>query len=358
MSILVKSKIPETLHQVLDNNGNLIDPSYRPNIPTEKIVEAYKMMNLSRQKDKKMLVWQRSGKMLTFAPCMGEEALQVAVSLAMRQGDWLLPTFRSDCILAHRGVPLRNLFLYWGGNENGSIFDPRLNILPINITIGSQISHAAGIGYSLKQQGLHNAAVTFIGDGGTAEGEFYEALNMAAMHKWNTLVCINNNQFAISTRIKNESSIKDLSLKSVAFDIPRARVDGNDLFASYDVAREALSYVRSGMGPVLIEFVTYRQGPHTTSDDPTIYRTKEELAEAMKSDPIDRLRKWMINNGLWNDAKEAEMVAYNDQLIENEYSIAQSQFNVKVDEIFDNQYAKADDNLLEQKQIAKHYFNN
>ncbi|WP_027123843.1 pyruvate dehydrogenase (acetyl-transferring) E1 component subunit alpha [Mycoplasmoides pirum] len=358
MSILVKSRIPEVLFQVLDTNGNFIDRNYVPKLSVNKVKEAYYWMNLSRERDKKMLMWQRTGKMLTFAPCMGEEALQLGTSLAMQQGDWLLPAFRSDCMIAHRQVPLHKIFLYWLGSEKGSTYDKNLNVLPVNITIGAQISQAAGVGYALKLKGLKNAAVTFIGDGGTAEGEFYEAINMAAIHKWNTLFCINNNQYAISTRTDKESAIKDLSLKAVAFDIPRIRVDGNDLFASYDAALDALTYVRNGFGPVLIEFVTYRQGPHTTSDDPTIYRTQQEVDEALVKDPIERLRKWLMNNGYWSINDENEMKQRIENLIASEYAIAQQQMITTVDEIFDNQYAEMDDDLIQQKAIAKHYFEN
>lgn len=356
MSILIKNKVPETLYRVMDNNGDFIDQNYQPKLDINTIINSYYFMNLSREKDKKMLRWQRTGKMLTFAPCMGEEALQIGVSLAMQQGDWLLPNFRSDCIMAHRMVPLHQLFMYWAGHEGGSAFSKDLNILPVNITIGAQISQAAGIGYMLKYKQTNNVAVTFIGDGGTAEGEFMEALNVASIHKWNTLVCVNNNQFAISTRTHNESAVSDLSLKALALGIPRARVDGNDIFACYDAAKDALDYVRSGMGPVLIEFVTYRLGPHTTSDDPTVYRTNEEVAEATKSDPIDRLRKWLIKNNYWNDTNEMQMKQQIDNVIESEFKVAQQKLNVSIDKIFDNQFAQLPNELQEQKAIAKHYF--
>ncbi|WP_027119345.1 thiamine pyrophosphate-dependent dehydrogenase E1 component subunit alpha [[Mycoplasma] testudinis] len=356
MSILVKSKIPESFFQVLDIDGKLVD-GYTPNLSVEKVLEAYKFMNISRQKDKKMLNWQRSGKMLNFAPNLGEEALQAAVALAMHKEDWLVPAFRSDCLMNMRGVPLHTLMLYWAGNELGNVFPEGVNVLPINITIGAQISHNAGMGYALKYQGKKNASVSFIGDGGTAEGEFYEAINMAAIHKWNSLFCINSNGFAISTRPHNESAVSDISSKAIAFDIPRARVDGNDLFASYDAARDALAYVRSGMGPVILEFVTFRQGPHTTSDDPTIYRTKEELAEGMKKDPIDRLRKWLIANAHWDDAKEEAMQKEIADLVEAEYAIcAANMGHVSIDDIFDSQYAKITPELAKQKAIAKKYF--
>lgn len=169
------------------------------------------------------------------------------------------------------------------------------------------------------------------------------------------LVCINNNQFAISTRTKNESAVKDLSTKAVAFDIPRVRVDGNDLLASYDAAKDALAYVRAGEGPVLIEFVTYRQGPHTTSDDPTIYRSQAEVDEAMKSDPIARLRKFLVARKVWDDAKEAEMLQEIDDKIESEYKRAQELIESTVDDVFDSQYAKSFPELEEQKALAKRY---
>lgn len=356
MAILVKSNVPETLFQVMDTDGKLAE-GYTPNLPVEKILEAYKFMNISRQKDKKMLSWQRSGKMANFAPNLGEEGLQAAVALAMHKNDWLAPAFRSDCLMIMRGVPIHKLMLYWAGNELGNVFPEGVNVLPINIIIGSQISQNAGLGYALKYQGKKAVAVSFIGDGGTAEGEFYEGINLAAIHKWNSLFCVNNNGFAISTRLKDESAVSDISSKAIAFGIPRVRVDGNDFFASYDAARDALAYIRSGMGPVLIEFVTYRQGPHTTSDDPTIYRTAEEHAEGMKKDPIERLNKWLVANGHWDATKEEAMQKEIADLIESEYKIcAELMHNVTVDDLFDVQYGTITPELARQKELAKKYF--
>ncbi|QZX48918.1 pyruvate dehydrogenase (acetyl-transferring) E1 component subunit alpha [Mycoplasma sp. E35C] len=358
MAIIVKNKIPELLHKVIDNEGRLIDPNYVQKLSDDRIIEAYYYMNLSRELDKKMLIWQRSGKMLTLAPNLGEEALQIATSMAMTKKDWLVPAFRSGALMLHRGVKPYQLMLYWNGSEKGNVFDEGVRVIPVNITIGAQYSQAAGIGYALKYNKERAAAVTFIGDGGTAEGEFYEAMNMASIHKWQTVFCVNNNQYAISTRTHLESAASDISTKAIAVNMPRVRVDGNDLLASYDAMLEAVEYARSGMGPILVEFITYRQGPHTTSDDPSVYRTKEEEEENKKSDPIARIRKFLTAKGLWDDAKEQTMFDQIQAKIEEEYQVMLQHVKTTIDDVFDHTYATLPEDLLEQKAIAKKYFEN
>lgn len=356
MAILIKNKVPTTLYQVYDNEGKLIDPNHKITLTDEQLKHAYYLMNLSRMMDKKMLVWQRAGKMLNFAPNLGEEALQVGMGLGLNENDWVCPTFRSGALMLYRGVKPEQLLLYWNGNEKGSQIDAKYKTLPINITIGAQYSHAAGLGYMLHYKKQPNVAVTMIGDGGTAEGEFYEAMNIASIHKWNTVFCINNNQFAISTRTKLESAVSDLSVKAIACGIPRVRVDGNDLIASYEAMQDAANYARGGNGPVLIEFFSYRQGPHTTSDDPSIYRTKQEEEEGMKSDPVKRLRNFLFDRSILNQAQEEEMFSKIKQEIQAAYEKMVLDTPVSVDEVFDYNYQELTPELVEQKQIAKKYF--
>ncbi len=356
MAILIKNKVPTTLYQVYDNEGKLMDPNHKITLSNEQLKHAFYLMNLSRIMDKKMLVWQRAGKMLNFAPNLGEEALQVGMGMGLNENDWFCPTFRSGALMLYRGVKPEQLLLYWNGNENGSKIEAKYKTLPINITIGAQYSHAAGLGYMLHYKKLPNVAVTMIGDGGTAEGEFYEAMNIASIQKWNSVFCINNNQFAISTRTKLESAVSDLSTKAIAVNIPRIRVDGNDLIASYEAMHEAANYARSGNGPVLIEFFSWRQGPHTTSDDPSIYRTKEEEAEAMKSDPVKRLRNFLFDRGILTPQQEEEMVAKIEQEVQAAYEVMVSKTPVTLDEVFDYNYEKLTPDLARQKAEAKKYF--
>jgi pyruvate dehydrogenase E1 component alpha subunit len=265
--------------EILDLNGKVINKELEPKLDKELLIKMYKTMTLGRVADIKALQYQRQGRMLTYAPNMGQEAAQVGTMAALEDRDWLSPGFRDLDSMLFKGVPLRQIFLYWYGNEWGSHFAEDQRILPFNIIIGSQVNHAAGLAYASKILKKDEVALAVIGDGGTSHGEFYEGLNFAATYDAPLVVLIQNNQYAISTPRAKASRSKTLAQKSVAFGIEGIQVDGNDVLAMYVAMKEAAAHARSGKGPVLVEAVTYRMGPHTTSDDPSIYRTKEEEQE-------------------------------------------------------------------------------
>lgn len=360
MRKFVKSGIamsdPEQIIRFLDIDGNLIDKKQDTSLSKDKLVEAYKFMVLSRQQDTYMSQLQRQGRMLTFAPNFGEEALQVASSLTLEKGDWFVPAFRSNATMLHMGMPLKNQFLYWNGQERGSKTPEGINLLPINIPIATQCSHAAGLAYAMKVTGNKNVSVSFIGNGGTSEGEFYEAMNTAAIHKWPTVFCVNNNQWSISTPAHLESPTKTISVKAHGIGIPGVLVDGNDLLASYEVMKEAMDYAREGNGPVLVEFYTWRQGPHTTSDNPRIYRTEDIEKEKEKWEPMHRIEKYLMDKKyldkagiekIWEDSLEQAKAAFEESLKELDSTL---------DEVFDYTYAELTPELAEQKQEAVAYY--
>jgi pyruvate dehydrogenase E1 component alpha subunit len=336
----------------LDKDGILINKKNKASVSNEKLLYAYKYMVRSRQQDVYMTQLQRQGRMLTFAPNFGEEALQAATGLALKKDDWFVPAFRSNATMLMKGVPLKNQFIYWNGNEKGSKMPEDVNVLPINIPIGTQFSHAAGIAYALKMQNKKAVALTFIGDGGTSEGEFYEAMNIAAINKWPVVFCINNNQWAISTPTKKETSSVTLSVKAVAAGIPAVRVDGNDLIASYEVVNEAINWSKEGNGPVLVEFITWRQGPHTTSDNPREYRTKEAEIENEKFEPMKRIQNYFKSQKIWDDTKDKKL--WDEELINCKKAFQESQksMNSSVDDVFDFTYAKITPELKQQKEEA------
>ncbi|MGL4768934.1 MAG: pyruvate dehydrogenase (acetyl-transferring) E1 component subunit alpha [Mycoplasmoidaceae bacterium] len=342
--------------QFLDNNG-VMKKGINPTLDNKTAVEILKKMIIGRETNKKMLQWQRTGKMLTFAPNLGEEALQYATAYAMdKKNDWFVPAFRSFHLMVELGVEVYQLFLYWNGNEYGSKFNDGVNVLPINITIGAQLSQAAGLAYAFKVRKEKKVAITFIGDGGTSEGEFYESMNMAAIHQWPVIFCVNNNEWAISTPTRKETKVSDISSKAIAAGIHRIRVDGNDVFASYEVMLEAFQIAREKSLPVLVEFVTYRQGPHTTSDDPSIYRNKEEEAIGNEKCPIIRLRKYLISKKLWDENLENKTLEEAKGFIEREYEKMVLMNKVSINDIFNYTYETLPDDLIEQKQLAKKYF--
>lgn len=343
-------------YSVLDVDGNVTQVGYRIPLFNEEIEKAYYTMILSRRMDERMIKWQRQGKMLTFPPNMGEEALQVATSISMDKQDWFAPAFRSAAVYLHSGVPMWQIMLVWKGSELGNKMPEELNFLPFNIPIATQYSHAAGIGIALNYQNKPNVAYTFIGDGGTAEGEFYEAINFACIRNAQTIFCVNNNQWAISTPTVKETGQMDIASKAIAAGMDFIKVDGNCLFASLDAIRAAREYVLENKKPILVEFMTYRKGPHTTSDNPRIYRTEEYEKEQEKKDPIIRLEKWMTNNGLLDENKKAQIIEKIDSEIENAYKIMESKLLVDVNDIFDYTFKTLDESLQEQKEEALKIF--
>lgn len=343
------------VYSILDCNGKIINKDYKPLLSKEEMKKALYLMKLSRKLDEKMLQMQRQGRMLTFPPNMGEEALQVATGLGMNKDDYLVPAFRSGALFLTLGIPLWQMMLLWNGNEMGNKMPDNINIIPVNIPIGTQYSHAAGIGMAFAYSNKKNVAVSFIGDGGTAEGEFYEAMNFAAIRNSKTVFCINNNQWAISTPTHKESKNIDLAIKAIAAGIPYIKVDGNDLFASYEAFSTARKYVIDN-GPILIEFLTYRQGPHTTSDNPKIYRTEAQEKEGMKLCPIFRLEKWMFDNKIVSksDIEKIEK-KIEDEIVES-IKVMEPKLSVTIDEVFDYTYKSLDKDLLDQKNECKKIF--
>jgi len=354
-----ENKIPDNtkdLFRILDVEGKLIDSQFKTTLKKQELIEAYKTMVLSRQQDTYMSQLQRQGRMLTFAPNFGEEALQVASAMVLEKDDWFVPAFRSNAAMLYRGVPLVNQFLYWNGNEQGSKYPEGVNVLPINIPIATQFSHAAGIAYGMKLANKKNVALSFIGDGGTAEGEFYEALNAASIHKWPVVFCINNNQWAISTPTTLESGSKTLAIKALAAGIPGVIVDGNDFLASYHVLKEAVHYARSGKGPILVELITWRQGPHTTSDNPRIYRSLEMEKERERWEPFHRLENYLIDHKI---IKKSDIETFRTEALAKVKAAYQASTKINdptIDEVFDFTYEKMPTELAHQKAIATKYY--
>ncbi|MBG0730568.1 pyruvate dehydrogenase (acetyl-transferring) E1 component subunit alpha [Mycoplasma sp. 'Moose RK'] len=354
----------QELIRFLDIDGNLldktvfgkIDEKQDINLSSDQIKKAYEFMVLSRQQDAYMTQLQRQGRMLTFAPNFGEEALQVASGMVLTKDDWFVPAFRSNATMLYLGVPMINQMRYWNGSEKGNVMPQDVNVLPINIPIGTQFSHAAGIAYAAKLTGKKIVAMSFIGNGGTAEGEFYEALNTASIWKWPVVFCVNNNQWAISTPNKYESGSTTIAAKAMAAGIPGVRVDGNDLLASYEVIKEAVDFARSGNGPVLVEFVTWRQGVHTSSDNPRIYRTEEEEKTQEKWEPFHRIEKFMFDRGILNPDQKQQI--WDDSLAVVKKTYEESLVNLEstIDEIFDHTYKVLPADLEEQKQEALDFF--
>ena len=272
----------------------------------------YAFMVQTRRFDNKGIALQRTGRIPTFPPALGQEASHVGLAAAMKTEDVLLPTYRDAASQFVRGMGLDKLLLLMGGDERGTDYDDtdgnRTKDFPQAIPIATQTTHAVGVAYAFKFRGEKKVAVTIIGDGGTSKGDFYEAMNFAGVWNVPVVFVIINNGWAISLPREKQTAAKTLAEKAVAAGIEGVQVDGNDIIAVYDVMSAALDKARSGGGPTVIEALTYRLTDHSTADDASKYRDPEIVSEKWKEEPIARFRTYLTANDLWSKEDEEALI--------------------------------------------------
>jgi pyruvate dehydrogenase E1 component alpha subunit len=286
----------------LDDDGR---PLRELPLSEEELLLGYRALRRARHFDERALVLQRQGRLGVYPPFRGQEAAQVGVALCLEASrDWLLPSYRETAAAITFGMPLSKLILSWRADPGGWGAPPEVNMVQFYIPIATQIPQAAGVAHALRLQGKGAVAAVFIGDGGTSEGDFHEGLNFASVFEAPLLLVVQNNGWAISVPTQKQMKVQRIALKAQGYGIPGVTVDGNDLVAVWTVAREAAARARAGGGPTLIEALTYRVAPHTSSDDPGRYRSEDEAEAWKKRDPIDRMRGCLRHLGLWDEERE------------------------------------------------------
>ncbi|MDP8971311.1 MAG: pyruvate dehydrogenase (acetyl-transferring) E1 component subunit alpha [Actinomycetota bacterium] len=346
-------KVPVQLEDlsILDADGQL-DNELEPELDDDLLERLYRTMLLSRRFDEQRIRWQRQGRMGTFAPAMGQEASQIGAAAALRENDWLVPSYRESAAALWRGTPLSGLILYDAGYNEGAEVPEDQKDLPICVPVASQIPHAAGLGYAAKYRGTDEVVAVFFGDGATSEGDFHEAVNLAAVLRAPVVFVCQNNQWAISTPLGRQTGSETLAQKAVAYGIPGIRVDGNDVLAVYVAMSEAVERARAGEGPTLMECVTYRLSVHTTADDPSKYRGEAEVEEWEERDPIHRHRQYLLDRGVLSE----EDVERLDQDIDDQIGAAWDEAQEQMQELgdplvmFDHIYDQRPPYLAEQRE--------
>lgn len=333
---------------ILDKNGKIIDKDNMPELSEDELKYLYRTMIFERIIDDKALSYQRQGRMLTYAPNTGQEAAQIGSAYALEKDDWVVPSFRELGSWLVKGVPLKNIYLYWYGNEWGSHMPEGVKLLPVSVPIASQLQHATGIGMANNIKGENNVALGYVGDGGTSSGDFHEALNFASVFKAPVVFVIQNNQYAISIPRKKQTNSKTLAQKAIAYDIPGILVDGNDIFAMYAVTKAAVERARNGEGPTLIEAFTYRLGAHTTSDDPTKYRKDEEVKGWADKDPILRFEKYLLDQEIITEEYMEELKEELDKEAASTFESIEDQSDTEIEDIFKYHYEEMPPHLEEQ----------
>lgn len=303
------------LLQVLREDGSA-DPATDPQMPRELVLRAYRELKRLRLLDARMVLLQRQGRVGFYGACTGQEATPIATALALEPEDWVFPALRESVMMLVRGFPLTTYLAQVYGNA-GDILKGRqmpshmsgrmVNQVSWSSCIGPQIPQAVGAAWAAKIKGDRTVVVGFLGDGATSEGDFHNAMNFAGVFKVPCVLICQNNHWAISVPTARQTASPTLAIKGRAYGVPSVRVDGNDLLAVYSVVKAAAARARSGGGPTFIEALTYRIGAHSTSDDPTRYRSQDEVETWMKRDPLARLRRHINHLGLLDDAADATL---------------------------------------------------
>src|SRR5512136_80301 len=335
------------MFQILKPDGTL-QADGKPPIDDQTTLTLFRKMVFISIADQRALLLQRQGRFGTYAPIRGQEACQVGSTYVLQKGDWVFPAFREIGAAMMMGIPLKNFYLYWMGNEMGSRSPEGINFMPVSIPVGTHIPHAVGAAWAAKIKREKVVTITYFGDGATSKGDVHEAMNLAGVFKTPTIFFCQNNQFAISVPRKIQTASATLAQKAIAYGFDGIQVDGNDLFAVVAATKEAVEKARSGGGPTFIEGVTYRFGPHTTADDPTKYRTEEEMEPWKPLDPLVRLRLFLKEKGLWNEEVEKKLTEEAQKEVDQAVKEAEAVPSPEPDEVFKYVFAEMTPQLKEE----------
>ncbi|MFE3202426.1 pyruvate dehydrogenase (acetyl-transferring) E1 component subunit alpha [Embleya sp. NPDC059237] len=262
---------------------------------------AYRHMVLGRRFDTQATALTKQGRLAVYPSSRGQEACQIAAALVLREDDWLFPTYRDSVALVARGVdPVEVLTLLRGDWHCG--YDPMATrVAPQCTPLATQVLHATGMAEAMRRRGEDGVAMALIGDGGTSEGDFHEALNFAAVFASPVVFFVQNNRYAISVPLARQSAAPALAYKGVGYGVRSEQVDGNDLVAVLSVLTAAVEHARAGRGPFLVEAHTYRMDSHTNADDATRYREPAEVERWRAADPLDRLETYLRARAVLTD---------------------------------------------------------
>lgn len=335
------------MYRILAPGGEVVRPDVLPS--PEQRLELYRQMCRARHFDERGWVLYRQGRLGVFPPFGGMEASQCGTAAALEKSDWLFPTYRDTGAALTLGLPIARTLAYWRTSPHGWHMPADLKVLPFYIPIATQYPQAVGAALAEKRKGTKNVAMAFIGDGGSSEGDFHEALNFAGALNAPCVFILQNNGWAISVPTSTQTKATNLSHRALGYGIPGVRVDGNDVLATWHVTREAVERARRGEGPTLIETVTYRVKPHTVADDPTRYRTDEDTAGWDEKDPVLRLQQHLLNEGILTEETDAALL----KGVADEFEAALAEADAYPDpepvEILEHVFAEPTPQLLRQR---------
>ncbi|HUO41671.1 MAG TPA: pyruvate dehydrogenase (acetyl-transferring) E1 component subunit alpha [Methylomirabilota bacterium] len=344
------------LLQIIKPSGEYVE-QLEPEISHDELKRLYKLMMLVRNLDTRSLQLQRQGRIGFYIGCLGQEAAQIGSAYALKPEDWIFPAYREVGTMLQRGIPLEDLMNQYFANAEDiqkgrqlmNLYGRKsVNYVTGSAPIATQLPHAVGAAFAAKLRGDKVVTLVYFGEGATSANDFHTGMNFAGVYKTPTIFFCQNNHYAISLPVERQTATESIAVKAKAYGFEGVRVDGNDILAVYRTTKEAVDRARSNDGPTLIEAVTYRMGPHSSSDDPKRYRSNQELDEWQTRDPLVRFRKYLERKRIWSSTDEEKAQQDTNRQIDEAIAHAEKIPRPTIETLFTDVYAELPWHLQEQ----------
>ncbi len=304
-----------------------------------ELLELYRSLVLLRVFDERSVVYHRQGRIGTYAIFWNHEAMQAGSVHALEDEDWIFPSYRESAIGLLRGLPAATILSWWRGHPVGWWNPADYNVASICVPVATHVPHAAGLAWGKRLKGESAVAIVYFGDGATSEGAFHEGANFAAVMRAPLVLFCNNNQWAISTPVSEQTRAETLADKAVGYGIPATRVDGTDVLAVFEATRDAVARARTGGGPTFIEALSYRAAPHATADDPRAYIDLARVEEERRRECVGRFEGYLRRAGLLSDAVADARRAEAAELLRAGIAAAEAEAPADPGLVFEHAYA-------------------
>lgn len=330
------------------HSNDVLDP-YLGDVGDQGLADLYVDMTIVRRFDQEAFAMTRQGELALWPPLLGQEAAQVGSVRALRDSDWVFGSYREHSAPLLRGADLAQWMRVWKTQTYAGWQPHELRVAPSQIIIGSQALHATGYAMAAKMRGSEDVAMACFGDGATSQGDVNEALVFASTYSAPTIFLCQNNGYAISEPVEIQAKYP-LAQRAAGFDIPALRVDGNDILAMLAATRVAAERARAGEGPTFIEAITYRMGPHTTTDDPKRYRREREVEDWKERDPLLRVERYLESRGSSVEGLREEAKVQSDRVAKDMRAGARAAQATPSDAMFEHVYASGSNRVSQQRE--------
>jgi len=314
-------------------------PDGEVDLDSDELLALYRNLVLLRTYDERSVVYHRQGRIGTYAIFWNHEAMQAGSVFALEARDWIFPSYRESAIGLLRGISASTILSWWRGHPAGWWNPAEHNVASICVPIGTHVPHAVGYAWGSRLNGEDRVAIAYFGDGATSEGVVHEGATFAGVLKAPAILFCNNNQWAISTPLSEQTAAPTLADKAIGYGMPGVRVDGCDVLAVYAATRDAVLRARSGDGPTFIEAVSYRAAPHATADDPSVYIDAERVEEERENECVGRFERYLRRVGVLTDERAETVKAEALELMRAGIAAAEAELPPDLSLVFDHAYA-------------------